>query len=147
MSDKDLEGRCFVQGDCIGLASYHFVSATKAYICYNAAPRSWVLDDGSKPPAQKYFEDAAYNPHTRTFAGKIVWSPVTFGSCARWDYLIVFSPDFRRIAGSCAHAVKVTKACLGSGEKAVRCWRTTSMACKPLLIFTVRFLVLRKFFC
>jgi len=99
MSDSDLEGRCFVQEDCIGLASYHFVSGTQAYICYNAAPCSWLLDDGATPPAQKYFDNAAYDPRTRTFTGKIVWSPVSFGGCARWDYVIVFGANFGEITG------------------------------------------------
>ncbi|MFN9943544.1 MAG: hypothetical protein ACK56I_29130, partial [bacterium] len=68
-----------VQGQIEGLASYHFESETACFISYAAAPDHWTLDDGSRPPEQKHFSDVSYNPLTRTFTGKIDWSPQLFG--------------------------------------------------------------------
>ena len=55
------------------------------------------MDDGSKPPANKYFEDCSYNEASRTFIGVIRWSEVTFGGDSRWEYRLVFSEDFQTI--------------------------------------------------
>ena len=47
----------------IGAASYHFedgVGEGQCYISYESAPARWKLDDGSRPPARKYFESPMY---------------------------------------------------------------------------------------
>ena len=60
------------------------------------------MDDGSKPPANKYFEQCSYNEASRTFIGVIRWSEVTFGGSAKWEYRLVFSEDFQTIeSGEC----------------------------------------------
>ena len=81
------------------MASYHFSDdpQTGSYISYSAAPASWTLDDGSKPPAEKYFLGQNYNEGTRTFTGIIDWSETTFHGDAKWNYTMVFSPDFTTI--------------------------------------------------
>jgi hypothetical protein len=90
----------YVQGDSIGVASYWFDrNPSQSYIFYDpvACPR-WFLDDGSMPPLRKYFEKASYDGRTRTFRGQIHWYPATFAGDSSWEYMIVFSDDFKRIA-------------------------------------------------
>jgi hypothetical protein len=51
-----LPGCVFMQGGLLGLASYHFPSISGidgAYVSYEAAPPSWLLDNGQPPPPQK----------------------------------------------------------------------------------------------
>ena len=42
----------YIQGNKIGLASYHFeyVNGFYPYISYESAPHHWQLQNGSKPP-------------------------------------------------------------------------------------------------
>eukprot|EP00435_Cladocopium_sp_Y103_P026482 s2911_g6.t1 len=39
------------------------------YISYDAAPETWRLDDGSRPPPKKPWEEVSYDPDTRIFRG------------------------------------------------------------------------------
>ena len=91
-------GGVYVQGNTVGLASYHFEEAG-SYICYSSAPPFWRLDDGTPPPERKPFENSSYDPETRTFRGVVNWSPVAFHGDSRWVYRIVFSEDFMAIEG------------------------------------------------
>ena len=91
-------GGIYVQGNTIGLASYHF-QEEESYISYSAAPPFWRLDDGSSPPVRKPFENSSYDPLTRTFNAVVHWSPVTFHGDLKWNYRIVFSEDFMTISG------------------------------------------------
>ena len=119
-------GSIYVQGGALGLASYHFPSVStdpvtqevadgeggeavlgfwdRSYISYESAPEAWKLDDGSRPPAQKCFEGAAFDDTTRTFTGTINWcgpdgACPSFGGDARWEYTMTFSEDFATICG------------------------------------------------
>ena len=85
-----LRNKIFDQGD-IGIASYHFLE-TGPYICYSKAKQmGWLLDDGTTyPPEKKFFENWTYNQESRTFKGRITWSPLTFGNNNRWEYTMVF---------------------------------------------------------
>ena len=53
-----------------GLASYHFNSLEDCYISYDAAPETWRLDDGCRPPSKKPWEEVSYDPETRIFRGR-----------------------------------------------------------------------------
>ena len=101
---SSIVGCTFVQGGRLGLASYHFESLDAdavggCYISYAAAPDSWNLGDGTRPPTRKPFENASYDEAARTFRGSIDWSPTTFGGDQRWEYEMVFSEDFAAITG------------------------------------------------
>ena len=96
----------YVQNGEIGLASYWFDSnLKKSYILYDPNVCPWFLDDGSQPPARKFFEDPSYDPASRTFTATVTWSPVTFRSDCRWMYQVVFSEDFVRIVGGEIRAI------------------------------------------
>ena len=66
-------GSVYVQGQTVGLASYHFYTEQECYINYAAAPERWVLDDGSRLPARKAFTQHRFDAATRTFRGYIDW--------------------------------------------------------------------------
>ena len=88
-------GSVYVQGAVYspvleGVASYHFESKEQCYISYGNSPESWRLDDGSRPPSRKPFEQISYDESTRTFRGRVSWAE-PFDGAVRWDYTIVFS--------------------------------------------------------
>jgi len=87
------------QGHGVGQGSVHFVSEIEGYINYTAAPVDWLLDDGSRLPAQKPFTETSYDPVTRTFCGKHDWSPTSLNGCQRRQFKMVFSDDFDTISG------------------------------------------------
>ena len=91
-----LNNKIFVQGNTVGLASYHFETGSP-YISYASAPPTWKMDDGSSPPSKKYFEDWSYDAETRTFTGDITWSPVAFAGRNRWEYKMVIDEEFTQI--------------------------------------------------
>ena len=96
-----LPGCVFMQGGLLGLASYHFPSISGiegAYISYEAAPPSWLLDNGQPPPPQKAFLNPTFDEESRTFRGTIEWSESAFGGDVRWEYTIVFADSFSHIA-------------------------------------------------
>merc|ERR1712187_239529 len=97
-------GQAYMQGGRLGFASYHFDSTDDCYISYEAAPESWRMDDGSRPPARKAFDNPSWNEETRTFTGTIDWSAGTFGGDARWEYEMIFSDDLSTISGGMVHA-------------------------------------------
>lgn len=100
---EELFGRVFVQeSHDIGVASYHF-ERIGCYISYANAPKEWRLDDGSAPPAKKFFSETEYHPETRTFIGVVEWEPAFFGQ-VRWEYEMVFAEDFRSITDGCLRA-------------------------------------------
>ena len=95
-------GSIFVQGGRIGLASYHFAEdRSKAWIAYdeNVIPSSWVLDNGTRPPAKKEFLCPQFNAETLTFTGTIDWSPTAFDSDVKWVYTMHFDESFDFICG------------------------------------------------
>ena len=89
-----LDNKIFIQGNQVGLASYHFETG-QPYISYKNCP--WNLDDGNKPPEKKYFENWSYDANTRTFKGQIKWEPVTFSGNNKWDYVMIFDEGFTYI--------------------------------------------------
>ena len=99
-----LVGTTFIQFEQLGMASYHFEDGIEnAYISYEAAPDSWQLDTGGRPPAKKPFLDPKYNEETRTFTGLIEWEE-GFGGDALWEYTMVFDETFASIVdGSVKH--------------------------------------------
>jgi len=98
-----IEGHVYIQAGREGVASYHFTpSVHEAYISYRAAPSTWLLDDGSRPPSQKYFISPQYDNNTRIFTGNIYWEDATFNGDKVWEYRMIFSEDFCSIeSGSC----------------------------------------------
>ena len=97
-----LLGCAFMQGGCLGLASYHFpvdAGIEGAYISYEAAPASWLLDNGQPPPRRKAFVNATFDEDSRTFRGSIDWSESTFGGDVRWEYTMIFGDDYSHIVG------------------------------------------------
>ena len=67
-------------GGGLGFASYHFLRPGECYISYESALSKTFpeLDDGSQPPPKKLFQEASYDPRTRTFKGVIDWSPTSW---------------------------------------------------------------------
>lgn len=63
-------GLVFVQLGRVGVASYHFLSPNYCYISYENAPRIWHIDDGSKMPKTKPFDDIHYDHESRTFTAR-----------------------------------------------------------------------------
>jgi hypothetical protein len=55
------------------------------------------LKNGESLPDKKYFENESYNAETRTFKGKIVWSPLTFHGASTWEFTLHFDEDFTKI--------------------------------------------------
>ena len=96
---KTIVGQAYMQGGGLGVASYHFPQIDQAYISYEAAPPEWSLDDGSRPPQRKPFDNPRYDETTRTFTGTIDWSETPFAGDARWEYEMIFSEDLTRITG------------------------------------------------
>eukprot|EP00403_Amphidinium_massartii_P041112 CAMPEP_0178450564 /NCGR_PEP_ID=MMETSP0689_2-20121128/43192_1 /TAXON_ID=160604 /ORGANISM="Amphidinium massartii, Strain CS-259" /LENGTH=408 /DNA_ID=CAMNT_0020076039 /DNA_START=20 /DNA_END=1243 /DNA_ORIENTATION=- len=96
-------GNVYVQGAMYasfleGVASYHFDSETDGYISYSNAPAAWLLEDGSRPPQKKPFQDMQYDADRRTFKATVTWDP-PFMAQSRWEYEMVFSEDFSCICG------------------------------------------------
>eukprot|EP00733_Pompholyxophrys_punicea_P000374 Pompholyxophrys_punicea_v1_NODE_101_length_3479_cov_7.724007.p2 type:complete len:180 gc:universal NODE_101_length_3479_cov_7.724007:2176-1637(-) len=91
-------GSIYVQGDTLGLASYHF-EKDSAYISYESEKCSmWPpLDNGEKPPARKFFQDVEYDEKNRIFRGIIDWSPTTWTGDQIWKYQMIFAEDFSTI--------------------------------------------------
>lgn len=87
-------GSVYFQGGNPGVASYHFNSLEDCYISYEAAPSTWLLADGTPPPARKYFQSTAYDEAGRTFRGTIDWGTNSFSGSSRWEYRMVFSESF-----------------------------------------------------
>jgi hypothetical protein len=89
------------QGRGVGQGSVHFVSEIEGYINYTVAPvgcTNQLLDDGSRLPAQKPFTETSYDPVTRTFCGKVDWSPTSLNGNQRRQLKMVFSDDFDTIS-------------------------------------------------
>lgn len=95
---QNLWGCVFVQYGKLGLASYHFNSLEDCYISYDAAPETWRLDDGCRPPSKKPWEEVSYDPESRIFRGVIRWDPPFRGN-SKWVYRMEFSEDFAGITG------------------------------------------------
>lgn len=99
-ADRPIIGQIFVQRSSVGLASFHF-TREECYISYESkdAVRFPSLDDGSRPPARKFFEHCRYNPKSRTFFGEVSWAPTTWDSEVRREYEMVFADNFSAISG------------------------------------------------
>merc|ERR1712039_441842 len=91
-------GNVFIQSLGIGVASYHFEDEDNCYISYAQAPWNWRLDNGDPPPEKKPWTQRSWDPATRTFRGVIEWNP-RFNGNAKWEYEIVFAPDFFGVVG------------------------------------------------
>ena len=87
---KDL---VYIKLNKVGLASYHFDEEIP-YISYANPHPNWKLDNGDRMPTKKYFENCSYDAASRTFKGTIHWKPVTAGGSDKWEYKMIFSPDF-----------------------------------------------------
>ena len=96
--DLSTLGNMYCQGrDAIGVASYHFTEGVaNAWISYENAPETWVLDNGQRPPGKKEFENATYDDTARIFRGEIVWKE-GFRGDFKWEFEMVFSEDFMSI--------------------------------------------------
>eukprot|EP00928_Gymnodinium_smaydae_P023692 TRINITY_DN1944_c2_g1_i1.p1 TRINITY_DN1944_c2_g1~~TRINITY_DN1944_c2_g1_i1.p1 ORF type:complete len:269 (-),score=29.30 TRINITY_DN1944_c2_g1_i1:93-899(-) len=93
-----LHDKVFVQSDSPGMASFHFVTDREAFISYESDICSaWKLDDGSSLPPRKYFEDAHFDPKSRTFRGNIIWAPTSFCGDSRWEYEMGFDDSMSEI--------------------------------------------------
>lgn len=63
----------------------------------------WKLDDGTRPPKRKYFEEGChYHAKTRTFHGTIVWSKdgngPTLDGARTWEIIMEFTLDMRCVS-------------------------------------------------
>ena len=95
---EDLENKVFIQGNTVGLASYHFYEFNP-HISYSNIPGNWKLDNGEMPPHEKPFQNYQYDSDTRTFTGDILWEDATFKGDAKWKYTMIFDEDFTTIPG------------------------------------------------
>jgi len=87
----------YIQGDKIGIASYHFTD-NGVYINYENRPPNWMLTNGEAPPTHKYFENVTYDAETREFMGEIVWGDISLEpNITKWIYRFQFSEDFNII--------------------------------------------------
>ena len=104
-----LWGNIFCQGGRVGLASYHFVGPSEAYISYeHTATSQWPpLDNGMPIPSRVAFHNTRQSdPHT--FCGQICWLEdfgTTWQGCRRWDYEMRFDPQFLCIVSGAVHSV------------------------------------------
>lgn len=80
-----------------GVASYHFETPDHCYISYTRAPNAWHLDDGSRPPLEKPFENCSFDG-VNVFRGTVHWRGPSFGGARRWEYEMIFAPNFECIA-------------------------------------------------
>ena len=97
-----LWGNVFCQAMKVGLASYHFVSPTESYLSYEHPTSSaWPsLDNGSPIPSRVYFRNVSFNNYI--FKAQILWNEdfqTSWSGMSRWDYTIVFDPNFMVIRG------------------------------------------------
>ena len=91
---KNPFNQIYVQGKLLGIASYWFdEKLDQSYIYYDSKQIPWSLDDGTKPPERKYFENVSYDSETQVFNGTINW-PIPFYQSTKWIYRIRFSLDF-----------------------------------------------------
>ena len=94
---KSIENQIYIQGNKLGLASYHFGEfdgKQNHFISYLNAYPTWKLSNGEKPDEKKYFIDPKYSPEERSFEGIIDWRPNTFSGSSIWIYKMIFSNDF-----------------------------------------------------
>jgi hypothetical protein len=115
----NLWGNSFLQGNTMGMASYHFARASASsststsnnrgrgrgrargsFISYGNVTCSltWPsLDDGQPIPSRIFFEDVSWDPDTRTFRGTINWYEThgtTWQGSYSWRYHMVFDSKF-----------------------------------------------------
>merc|ERR1712194_444738 len=96
--------KIFVQGDTLGMASFHFVTDDEAFISYESvACTDWRLGDGNALPSKRKFAAASFDADTRTFRGVLSWAPTSFCGDERWEYEMVFAPDYSGIVGGQIH--------------------------------------------
>ena len=98
---KTIFGSVYVQSFTLGLASYHFDSEGDCYISYSSPKCSiWpTLDDGSRPPVKKPFENMNFDLESRTFKADIIWAPNSWQGEKKWKYQMEFSENFDTICG------------------------------------------------
>ena len=94
-----LWGNTFCQGLKVGLASYHFVSASEAYISYeHPLCAQWPpLDDGTPVPARVLFRNVVFDETEHVFRGTIEWERdhgVSWQGCIRWIYEMKFDSEY-----------------------------------------------------
>jgi len=90
--------KVFVQGDNLGMASYHFLSHQEAFISYeHEVCADWSLDDGSPLPCRKEFDAVSYDAETRTFRGTVSWAPSSFCGDVKWEHEMVFDETHSEI--------------------------------------------------
>lgn len=92
--------KVFVQSDAFGMASFHFITDSEAFICYESDKCSlWRCDDDRSLPHRKPFEHVSYDPTTRTFRAVVSWAPTSFCGDERWEYEMTFDRSFSSIVG------------------------------------------------
>ena len=90
-----------MQGNTLGLASYHFESEENCYISYSSPQcQQWPdLENGERPPAKKQFVNISVDEEQRVFKGDIVWAPTSWHGDVLWRYKMRFSEDYGTIIG------------------------------------------------
>jgi len=106
-NSQSLWGNTFVQGNEVGLGSYHFVKANDekgAYISYESSKTTrWgTLDNGSPLPPRVCFRNAEFIEDILTFHGFISWEDdfsTSLNGCTKWEFEMVFDEEFTKIKG------------------------------------------------
>jgi len=99
LNNLKIRGSVYVQGNEVGLASYHFDSDTDCYISF-ASPcclLSPSLDNGERPPSRKPFVNFDIDEENRIFRGEVHWVPTSWQGNVCWVYRMHFSEDYEEI--------------------------------------------------
>ena len=81
---------------------FHFGSIAimdSCYIAYENSNEQHETADNKSVPKRKPFVGVSYDEESRTFSGRIVWTPTTFEGAQRWEFTMVFDEAFRSIVG------------------------------------------------
>ena len=87
----------YVLDNRVGAGSYHLSLEKDCYIDYKNAGPNWRTDDGKKFPLKKNFLNPYFDLKERTFTGTILWEAAPLSGNVRWDYVMVFSKDWKTI--------------------------------------------------
>jgi hypothetical protein len=106
----ELYGNTFCQGLRVGLASYHFVNSSCAYISYQHIDVSdWPLLDNARPiPARVYFRNIEFRSEDNIFRGDILWKQdygTSWQGCSQWKYEMKFDSQMLCIVSGTVHSI------------------------------------------
>jgi len=99
--NNPLIGAIYVQNGGVGYASYHFDAVNDVYISYQNFPGAY-LDNGQPFPNKKPFTNRVFDIPQRTFEATVDWSSpenTTVSGAERWEYEMIFSPNYSTISG------------------------------------------------